>query len=171
MAVGRIHILKYEAVPKTGSVEVRFADGQPSKYFYFATSRLEPFAAPPHRACVDGGGTMPFCSRCSSRSRRSSSRFGSLRFSRSSLSSSCFCPKRFSRSSLNSSCFGPNCSSRSSRSSSRFGPTCFSRSSRSSSRCCFSRSRVALTRDCRSSLFSRTLKASAWRAMILVSHV
>ena len=118
----------------SGSYEVRFAEHPP-----------------PHRAGVGDGGTMPFWSRSSSRSRRNSSRFGSIRFSRSSLSSSCFCPKRFSRSSLNSSCLGPNCSSRSCRSSSRFGPTCFSRSSCSSSRRCFSRSRVALTR-CHSSL-------------------
>ena len=31
----RIRILKHEAVPKTGSFEVRFADGRPSRYFYF----------------------------------------------------------------------------------------------------------------------------------------
>ena len=31
----RIRIIRHEAVPKTGSFEVRFADGRPSRYFYF----------------------------------------------------------------------------------------------------------------------------------------
>jgi len=36
MVVGSlIRIIKHEAVPQTGSFEVRFADGRPSAYFYF----------------------------------------------------------------------------------------------------------------------------------------
>ena len=35
MAGGRIRIIRHEAVPQTGSFEVRFADGRPSRYFYF----------------------------------------------------------------------------------------------------------------------------------------
>ena len=31
----RIRIIRHEAVPKTGSFEVRFADGRPSKFFYW----------------------------------------------------------------------------------------------------------------------------------------
>jgi hypothetical protein len=31
----RIRIIRRERVPKTGSFEVRFADGRPSRYFYF----------------------------------------------------------------------------------------------------------------------------------------
>ena len=31
--VDRVRIIKYEAVPKCGSYEVRFSDGRPSKYF------------------------------------------------------------------------------------------------------------------------------------------
>ena len=31
----RIRIIRHEAVPKTGSFEVRFADGRPSRYFYW----------------------------------------------------------------------------------------------------------------------------------------
>lgn len=30
-----IRIIRHEAVPKCGSFEVRFADGRPSRYFYF----------------------------------------------------------------------------------------------------------------------------------------
>jgi hypothetical protein len=30
-----IRIIKHEAVAQTGSFEVRYSDGQPSKYFYF----------------------------------------------------------------------------------------------------------------------------------------
>ena len=30
-----IRIIKHEAVPQTGSFEVRFPDGRPSVYFYF----------------------------------------------------------------------------------------------------------------------------------------
>ena len=30
-----IRIIKHEAVPKTGSYEVRFSDGRPSAYFYW----------------------------------------------------------------------------------------------------------------------------------------
>jgi hypothetical protein len=35
MSAPRIRIIRHEAVPKTGSFEVRFADGRPSKYFYY----------------------------------------------------------------------------------------------------------------------------------------
>ena len=31
----RIRIIRHEAVPQTGSFEVRFADGRESKFFYF----------------------------------------------------------------------------------------------------------------------------------------
>jgi hypothetical protein len=31
----RIRIIRREAVPKTGSFEVRFADGRPSRLFYY----------------------------------------------------------------------------------------------------------------------------------------
>ena len=30
-----IRIIKHEAVPQTGSFEVRFSDGRPSVYFYW----------------------------------------------------------------------------------------------------------------------------------------
>jgi len=30
-----IRIIKHEAVPQSGSFEVRYSDGQPSRYFYF----------------------------------------------------------------------------------------------------------------------------------------
>jgi hypothetical protein len=30
-----VRLIKHEAVPKCGSYEVRFADGRPSRYFYF----------------------------------------------------------------------------------------------------------------------------------------
>jgi len=30
-----IRIIKHEAVPQTGSFEVRYDEGQPSRYFYF----------------------------------------------------------------------------------------------------------------------------------------
>jgi hypothetical protein len=30
-----IRVIKHEAVPKTGSFEVRFPDGRPGVYFYF----------------------------------------------------------------------------------------------------------------------------------------
>jgi hypothetical protein len=30
-----IRIIKHEAVPQTGSFEVRFPDGRPSRYFYW----------------------------------------------------------------------------------------------------------------------------------------
>ena len=31
----RIRIIRYEAVKDTGSFEVRFADGRPSRFFYY----------------------------------------------------------------------------------------------------------------------------------------
>jgi hypothetical protein len=31
----RIRIIKHEPLPKTGSFEVRFPDGRPSKFFYW----------------------------------------------------------------------------------------------------------------------------------------
>ena len=40
-----IRIIKHEAVPQTGSFEVRFDDGRPSVYFYWdnlAGRRLDP---------------------------------------------------------------------------------------------------------------------------------
>ena len=33
--IGRIQIIRHEAVPKCGSYEVRFPDGRPSKFFYW----------------------------------------------------------------------------------------------------------------------------------------
>jgi hypothetical protein len=30
-----VRLIRHEAVPKTGSFEVRFADGRPSVFFYF----------------------------------------------------------------------------------------------------------------------------------------
>ena len=45
MRAARIRITRHEAVPKTGSFEVRFADGRPSLYFYWddiAGRRLRP---------------------------------------------------------------------------------------------------------------------------------
>jgi hypothetical protein len=35
MTVPGIRIIRHEAMPKAGSFEVRFADGRPSRYFYF----------------------------------------------------------------------------------------------------------------------------------------
>ena len=32
--MGKIRLIKHEAVPQCGSFEVRFPDGRPSKYFY-----------------------------------------------------------------------------------------------------------------------------------------
>ena len=40
-----IRIIRHEAVPQTGSFEVRFADGRPSRFFYFVdvlARRLRP---------------------------------------------------------------------------------------------------------------------------------
>ena len=40
-----IRIIKHDAVPQTGSFEVRFSDGRPSVYFYWgdaASRRLSP---------------------------------------------------------------------------------------------------------------------------------
>ena len=40
-----IEVIKHEAVPKCGSYEVRYSDGQPSRYFYFEdlpSRRLRP---------------------------------------------------------------------------------------------------------------------------------
>jgi len=33
--IARIRITRHEVVPKSGSYQVRFADGRPSKLFYF----------------------------------------------------------------------------------------------------------------------------------------
>jgi hypothetical protein len=41
----RIRIIKHEPIPKTGSFEVRFPDGSPSKFFYWddePSRRLSP---------------------------------------------------------------------------------------------------------------------------------
>ena len=41
----RIRIIKHEAVPRSGSFEVRFTDGRPSRYFYWddlPTRRVRP---------------------------------------------------------------------------------------------------------------------------------
>jgi hypothetical protein len=35
MAAMTIRIIKHEAVPQTGSYEVRFSDGRPSVYYYW----------------------------------------------------------------------------------------------------------------------------------------
>lgn len=33
--MSRIRIIRHEAVPQTGSYEVRFPDGRPPRYFYY----------------------------------------------------------------------------------------------------------------------------------------
>jgi hypothetical protein len=41
----RIRIIKHEAVPRSGSFEVRFTDGRPSRHFYWddlPTRRVRP---------------------------------------------------------------------------------------------------------------------------------
>jgi hypothetical protein len=41
----KIRVIKHEVVPDSGSYEVRFPDGRPSKYFYFENlpgRRLQP---------------------------------------------------------------------------------------------------------------------------------
>jgi len=38
MPTHRVRIIRHEAVPKTGSFEVRFADGRASRYFYYDKS-------------------------------------------------------------------------------------------------------------------------------------
>ena len=43
--IARIRITRHEVVPKSGSYQVRFADGRPSKLFYFddvLAQRLRP---------------------------------------------------------------------------------------------------------------------------------
>ena len=35
MSAPRIHIIRHQRLPQTGSFEVRFADNRPSKFFYF----------------------------------------------------------------------------------------------------------------------------------------
>jgi len=35
MSHPRIRIIRHEAIPKCGSIEVRFADGRQSKFFYW----------------------------------------------------------------------------------------------------------------------------------------
>ena len=48
-----IRIIKHEAVPQTGSFEVRFPDGRPSIYFYWddiPTRRLSPQQMDSNRA-------------------------------------------------------------------------------------------------------------------------
>lgn len=35
MSAPRIHIIRHETVPQTGSFEVRFADGRASQFFYY----------------------------------------------------------------------------------------------------------------------------------------
>ena len=43
-------IIKHEAVPKAGSFEVRFADGRPSRYFYYdGVLEAAPAAGHAHR--------------------------------------------------------------------------------------------------------------------------
>ena len=48
-----VRLLKHEAVPGTGSFEVRFADGRRSRYFYFddlPSRRLRPGQVPREQA-------------------------------------------------------------------------------------------------------------------------
>jgi hypothetical protein len=48
-----VRLIKHEAVPKCGSYEVRFADGRPSRYFYWddvAGRRLRPELVDSERA-------------------------------------------------------------------------------------------------------------------------
>ena len=45
MKTARVRIIKHEAVPDCGSFEVRYADGRPSRYFYWddlPSRRLNP---------------------------------------------------------------------------------------------------------------------------------
>ena len=37
-----IRIIKHEAVPGSGSYEVRFPDGRPSRFFFFSAGRTRP---------------------------------------------------------------------------------------------------------------------------------
>jgi hypothetical protein len=49
----RIHLIRHEVVPKTGSYEVRFSDGRESKFFYWddePSRRLRPEMATSARA-------------------------------------------------------------------------------------------------------------------------
>lgn len=48
-----IRIIRHEAIPKTGSFEVRFDDGRPSRFFYWEDipgRRLRPDAVDSRRA-------------------------------------------------------------------------------------------------------------------------
>ena len=54
--IGRIQIIRHEAVPKCGSYEVRFPDGRPSKFFYWEDipgRRLGPEQADSFQALKD----------------------------------------------------------------------------------------------------------------------
>jgi hypothetical protein len=54
--IGRIQIIRHEAVPKCGSYEVRFPDGRPSKFFYWQDipgRRLGPEQADSFQALKD----------------------------------------------------------------------------------------------------------------------
>ena len=42
MKNARIRIIKHEAIPGSGSFEVRFADGRESQYFYFDDGNVGP---------------------------------------------------------------------------------------------------------------------------------
>ena len=56
-----IRIIKHEAVPQTGSFEVRFSDGRPSVYFYWddiAGRRLNPEQMDSGRAALEAAKTF-----------------------------------------------------------------------------------------------------------------
>ena len=58
--IGRIQIIRHEAVPKCGSYEVRFPDGRPSKFFYWEDSRLKSDQVDSkHTAIASGRSTPP----------------------------------------------------------------------------------------------------------------
>jgi len=50
MPAPRIRIIRHEVVPQSGSFEVRFTDGRPSRYFYFDdVPGAAPEAGDPHQ--------------------------------------------------------------------------------------------------------------------------
>ena len=50
MRTPRIRIIRHEAVPQTGSFEIRFADGRTSRFFYYDdVLGCSPAAGHPHQ--------------------------------------------------------------------------------------------------------------------------
>ena len=70
--IRHIRIIRHSAVPDTGSYEVKFADGRPSRYFYFDDipgRRLRPDILTSEQALITNGTDLAPLSR----SRRSAS--------------------------------------------------------------------------------------------------